>query len=1000
MEIRRRKKKTLALWSVVGAMVILALMAGMTGVIGMGEGDAKADFVPGEVIVGFSTRIHAQESVISAYGGNVVDRIDALNCVLVKVKSGDEQAFMSSILEEPNVRYAEPNRIVKALYVPDDPRYGEQWGPRRVNANDAWNIETGAKDVKIAIVDSGVDYTHEDLSANYVSGGYDWINGDNDPMDDYGHGTHCAGIAAAVMDNGKGIAGIAQVEIMAEKVLDETGSGDVWDVSQGIEHASDQGADIISMSFGPEEYPYPPSPEMLKSACNYAWEKGSLLIASAGNNNVPTVSWPGCFDTVTAVGAINEAGEKSSYSNYGDGVELAAPGDNILSTTLMDNYDYKSGTSMAAPHVTGVAALVWSMYPDLTNQKVRERLHLVSTYYDWTEYGLVDAKNALEDYVQISSINVSEEEVAKVQISIGNSENITGVSLNLSYNSFVVTIQNITANETINQTGNCTCDSNTTNGLARIAFLSAYPITTASETSIIDIELKAVGSGDSSSYLNLSSVYFSNTSYVPYTPSEVYNGTVNVTAVTTYNLTISSTVGGNVTVPGEGTFTYVDGEVVDLKAVPDAGYMFVNWTDEVGTITDVNANETTITMLDNYSITANFELEVATTGDININEIMYAPSEDWGGRYNEWVELYNNESTKAIEITGWTIDEKTIPEAIMQPGDYLIIARMKDTFDAYYPNMTCMVLEVKISLSNSGETIMLNDSMGNINDSVSYTEYACDGLGWGCKDNKTLEQNRTGGWQESRVEGGTPCKVNSVCYPTVTVRYPNGGEVITIGEVVNVSATATDDVGVENVTFYYSENNGTSWTEIGNGSIVPPGTAKSGTWNITWDTTGLTAETNYSIRANATDGMLTAEDESNSTFTLKKGMYSITGTTREANCSLEPNVTVTLYNRTTGSAVAETTSDETGNYSIAVPSIGNYSVNASKEEFKNETQNIIITETENTLNFSRDYGLTPEDPEMPYALECVNHWLYPNEQPEECRLSMSKALEVVNAWLY
>ena len=164
------------------------------------------------------------------------------------------------------------------------------------------------------------------------------------------------------------------------------------------------------------------------------------------------------------------------------------------------------------------------------------------------------------------------------------------------------------------------------------------------------------------------------------------------------------------------------------------------------------------------------------------------------------------------------------------------------------------------------------------------------------------------------------------------------------------------------------------------------------------DTTSRMNLTN--IQLSNLNGNVGTAPARNGTFMVTAA--NITGTTREANCSLEPNVTITIYNKTTGSAVAETTSDETGNYSVAVPSIGNYSVNASKEGFKNETQNITITETETTytLNFSRDYGLTPEDPEMPYALECVNHWLYADLQPEECRLSMAKALEVVNAWLY
>ena len=489
----------------------------------------NGDTVPGEVIVGFEkvTGIQAQEfTLIKSYGGDVIDKDAVLNWVLVKVEEGKEQEFIANISKEGNVRYAEPNGIVRALYVPNDLRWGEQWGPERISADDAWDIEKGAGNVKLAIVDSGVDYTHKDLSANYVSGGYDWIDGDNDPMDDYGHGTHCAGIAAAVMDNGKGIAGIAQVEIMAEKVLNETGYGSYTALAHGITHAANENAEVISMSVGGGS-----ASSTLEDACQYAWDLGYILVAAAGNDNSEDVCYPARYNTVIAVGAINEAGGRSSYSNYGPDVELAAPGDNILSTTLMNGYNYASGTSMATPHVAGVAALVWSLRPELTKEEVRERLHLVSTDYDWTAYGLVDAMNALSaesEYVKVSSINVVTGKVAKTQVSIGNAENITGVSLNLSYNSSVVEIKDIAANATINASGNCICDSILEDGLARIIFLSEDTITTTSENAIIDVELKAIGIADSLSYLSMSSVEFTNTSYLPYTPSEVYNGTVNV----------------------------------------------------------------------------------------------------------------------------------------------------------------------------------------------------------------------------------------------------------------------------------------------------------------------------------------------------------------------------------------------------------------------------------------------------------------------------------------
>ncbi len=153
---------------------------------------------------------------------------------------------------------------------------------------------------------------------------------------------------------------------------------------------------------------------------------------------------------------------------------------------------------------------------------------------------------------------------------------------------------------------------------------------------------------------------------------------------------------------------------------------------------------------------------IARSADaIVINEIMYAPSDDWGGAYNEWIELYNND-IETINITGWTIDGKIIPETIIHSGDYLIIAKDDIKFNEFYPNVTCTVLKVTILLTNSGETIMLNDATSTIINSIDYTEYVSDGLNLGYKNNKTLERNTISYWKESSVNGGTPGFKNSV----------------------------------------------------------------------------------------------------------------------------------------------------------------------------------------------------------------------------------------------
>jgi thermitase len=340
------------------------------------------------LIIGFKEEI--PEWAFERY--EVLETNKELNCILVKTR-GKEKVFSEGFgLGE--VKYVEENKLVHALYVPNDPLWNRQYGPRSINANDTWDYEKGTKSVKIVIVDTGIQYDHPDLAANYVSGGFDWVNNDTEPYDDYGHGTRCAGIAAAVMDNNIGIAGIAQVSLMSEKVLNETGWGSTWNVSRGITHAANNSADVISLSLGGEH-----SYEM-EDACQYAWNKGCSLVAASGNEN-SSVIYPAAYETVIAVGAIDQNDNRCSFSNWGPELELVAPGINILSCDRSNQYANGTGTSMATPHVAGVAALIKSRYPEFSNEELRERMKNTArdlgaqgkdNYYG---YGLVDAYAAL-----------------------------------------------------------------------------------------------------------------------------------------------------------------------------------------------------------------------------------------------------------------------------------------------------------------------------------------------------------------------------------------------------------------------------------------------------------------------------------------------------------------------------------------------------------------------------------------------------------------------------
>ncbi|MDI6892154.1 MAG: S8 family serine peptidase [Actinomycetota bacterium] len=261
----------------------------------------------------------------------------------------------------------------------------------------------------MAIIDTGIDYTHPDLNDNY-KGGIDYVSDDLDPKDDNGHGTHCAGIVAAE-DNTEGVVGVApEASLYAVKVLDRFGSGWLSDVIAGIDWSVGNDMDVASMSLGTSTYS-----ASLKTACDNAYNAGLVLVAAAGNSgdgNPATAeySYPAAYDSVIAVGATDSTDVAPSWSNSGPYLELAAPGVSIYSTlptyrvTLTRTYGYNygtlSGTSMACPHVTGTAALVIASDPTLTNVDVRSRLQTTADDLGpagWDSvygYGLVDADEA------------------------------------------------------------------------------------------------------------------------------------------------------------------------------------------------------------------------------------------------------------------------------------------------------------------------------------------------------------------------------------------------------------------------------------------------------------------------------------------------------------------------------------------------------------------------------------------------------------------------------
>ncbi|MCZ6681334.1 MAG: S8 family serine peptidase [Candidatus Poribacteria bacterium] len=325
------------------------------------------------------------------------------------------------LIEAVDLNYIRPAQASEII--PDDPRYEEQWNLPIINMPQAWAIEQGDANVIMAIVDTGFDYTHEDLApktwintgeipdngidddnngyvddvrgwdfvdAPNTAGEGDFHDGDNDPMDESGHGTHVAGIAGAAVDNGIGVAGVAwNCPLMAVRggASGRGGGFQDDDSTAAIVYAVDNGAKVINMSWGSTRNSF-----VLRDAINYAYARGVLLVAAAGNESASQAIFPAAYRKVMAVASTQQREQRFYQSNFGASIDIGAPGNVILSTQINNRYRLLSGTSMATPHVVGVAALIMSKRPGLTHDEVRQIL--VSTTEPITESPeLVDAGN-------------------------------------------------------------------------------------------------------------------------------------------------------------------------------------------------------------------------------------------------------------------------------------------------------------------------------------------------------------------------------------------------------------------------------------------------------------------------------------------------------------------------------------------------------------------------------------------------------------------------------
>jgi len=387
-----------------------------------------------KILVRFKPELSVQstESILRAYQPRDYKLIPKINVYVVKVGEGATvEDTLAALKANPDILYAEPDYRLRLAAQPNDQLFRYQYalfnpggtlqipgsptGKNRadIKATGAWDFAKGDPDLLIAVLDSGIDYTHPDLASKVISTGKDFVNDDNDAMDDHWHGTHVAGIIAAATNNTEGIAGVAwNCRLLPGKIISAEGEGDYSDLIEALIWAADYTSGqarvgVINMSVGGEE---PAS--SLEAALEYAFNKGIVLVAASGNDGLAGVLYPAAYDEFClAVAASDYNDEIADFSNSGPEVDVAAPGVWVLSTIPVAltepgylPYAFATGTSMAAPHVAGFAALIKSGKPWLNPGDIMKLIKYTPDDIeaagrdDYAGYGRINTERALSPF--------------------------------------------------------------------------------------------------------------------------------------------------------------------------------------------------------------------------------------------------------------------------------------------------------------------------------------------------------------------------------------------------------------------------------------------------------------------------------------------------------------------------------------------------------------------------------------------------------------------------
>ena len=655
-------------------------------------------YVSDEIIVKFksSASDSAIINMLNAQESEVLSTLEAYDLTVADVPEGETvDSFVDAMEAQPNVEYAQPNYVYKKCITFNDPGIPYQWYLDKIGVPSAWDITTGLSSVRVAVLDSGIDSTHPEFEGK-IYAQIDTANNDNYAYDIVdGHGTHVSGIIAATANNSRGIAGIAPSVQLIEVDVFNGEHAATTDIIDGIQFAMNRGADIINMSLGGYG-----ENDALETALNNAVSAGIVCIAAAGNDNTSQYSFPSDFPSVISVIATDQNDNKAYFSNYGAAKDISAPGTEILSTFPVQDYKFLQGTSMAAPVVSGVVALMLSANPSLTVNDVKNILYNTAVDLgpagkdDTFANGRVDAYQAVREATQDYDVAVSKTLIGGTGSSYGTvsgggnftscssvtvyalpsgnyhfvrwSDNGTEVSTNLAYTFPVKKDTNLTAEfeqdwYMISATANDSAYGSVSGGGKHYV---GTPVT-----------LTATPNPDCF-FIRWSE----NGSAVSTDPSYSFTATrgVNVTAeFAEINCTVSPYTSNYAygSVSGGGTVPY--GTSVTLTATPNTNYKFVGWSQNGSLVSTLSSYSFTATKSANYE--AVFEIDTltvsATTNNPSYGSVYGSGSYTYGSsvtlqafpylkhRFVRWVE-------NGVEVSRDNIIKVTVTKNISITAEF------------------------------------------------------------------------------------------------------------------------------------------------------------------------------------------------------------------------------------------------------------------------------------------------------------------------------------------